>query len=429
MKKVLVTALVCIFLMGLAGVAMAAPASIFSDVPADHWAYKAVNTLAKDKIVEGYGDGTYRGDRTMTRYEMAQIIANAMTKVDKASAEDKALINKLAKEFAAELEQIDARLAKVEKKAAADHFNWAGEATLRWISFENRTKSHAFQSNYRIWMNAPVNDQISTNLRFINMKQTSFGTNDSVATNNDNLNTCIEANIVAKDFLGMGNATATAGRFNVANGATGYWMNFWGVDGAKLVIDNKAVKVEIGGGDFSNPLTAYGTTTQTSPLQFQDAYYANVKWNTSKATQLQGYYIKSTNVDTADIWGVGLSTKFAKDFLLRGDYIQNNAYSADNTATYVRLNYKGNDLKKPGTWGIGLGYVKAEPYASVGWGDYNTTSLCPTSNIEDYEVVLYYTLAKNVQLLAGQTFNSKNPVTGADSANGEWSRVQLGWFF
>ena len=429
MKKVLVTALVCIFLMGLAGVAMAAPASIFSDVPADHWAYKAVNTLAKDKIVEGYGDGTYRGDRTMTRYEMAQIIANAMTKVDKASAEDKALINKLAKEFADDLAQIDARLTKVEKKAAADHFNWAGEATLRYIQFSDVKNSGKFQSNYRIWMSAPVNDKITTNLRFINMRQTTFGTNDSDSTDNDNLNTCIEANLVAKDFLGMGNATVTAGRFNVANGATGYWMNFWGVDGAKLVFDNKNVKVEIGGGDFSNPLTAYGTTTQTAPIQFKDAYYANVKWNTSKATQLQGYYLKSTNVDTADIWGVGLSTKFAKNFLLRGDYIQNSAYSADNTATYVRLNYKGNDLKKPGSWGLGLGYVKAEPNASVGWGDYNTTSLCPTSNVEEYEAILYYTVANNVQLLLGQAFEAKNPVTGAKYGPGNWSRVQLGWFF
>ena len=51
---------------------------VFSDIPLEHWAYDSVNLLAKSSIVEGYGDGTYLGDRNITRYEMAQMIAKAM---------------------------------------------------------------------------------------------------------------------------------------------------------------------------------------------------------------------------------------------------------------------------------------------------------------------------------------------------------------
>src|SRR5580704_4255239 len=56
----------------------AATAAPFQDVPADHWAYDAVNTLQKAGIVIGYPDGTYGGRRAMTRYEFAVAIARLL---------------------------------------------------------------------------------------------------------------------------------------------------------------------------------------------------------------------------------------------------------------------------------------------------------------------------------------------------------------
>src|ERR1700760_4487650 len=53
----------------------------FADVPPDHWAYKAVDTLQKDGIVIGYPDGTYGGKRAMTRYEVAVAIARLLDKI------------------------------------------------------------------------------------------------------------------------------------------------------------------------------------------------------------------------------------------------------------------------------------------------------------------------------------------------------------
>ena len=76
MKKSLVLAMA--IAMGISASAFAA--NPFSDVPAGHWAYGSIAKLAAAGVVDGYGDGTYRGDRLMTRYEMAQIVARAMAK-------------------------------------------------------------------------------------------------------------------------------------------------------------------------------------------------------------------------------------------------------------------------------------------------------------------------------------------------------------
>ena len=62
MKKFLTAAAAAAAIMTANTVSYAA-ANPFEDVPADHWAYDAVAQLAADGVIEGYGDGTYRGDQ------------------------------------------------------------------------------------------------------------------------------------------------------------------------------------------------------------------------------------------------------------------------------------------------------------------------------------------------------------------------------
>ena len=81
MKKTLVSALTTALVVGAASTTFAA-ANPFSDVPADHWAYDAVAQLAQDGVIEGYGDTTFQGDKNITRYEMAQMVAKAMAKTN-----------------------------------------------------------------------------------------------------------------------------------------------------------------------------------------------------------------------------------------------------------------------------------------------------------------------------------------------------------
>ena len=71
-----------------------------NDVPANHWSYDALAMLAKDGVIEGYGDGTFQGDKLMNRYEMAEIVAKAAEKYGTAALKDKGVINKLEREYA-----------------------------------------------------------------------------------------------------------------------------------------------------------------------------------------------------------------------------------------------------------------------------------------------------------------------------------------
>ena len=120
MKKSLVLAMA----MALGVTASAYAANPFSDVPAGHWAYDSISKLAAAGIIEGYGDDTFRGDRLMTRYEMAQIVAKALAKG--------ANVDKLAAEFADELDALGVRVAALEKKS--DNVKITGQ--VRW-SYEN----------------------------------------------------------------------------------------------------------------------------------------------------------------------------------------------------------------------------------------------------------------------------------------------------
>ena len=122
MNKSIVSTLTTALLAGTAATGFAA-ANPFADVPADHWAYDAVTQLAKDGVIEGYGDGSYRGDQQITRYEMAQMVARAMAKTD-VSAADKAAIDKLAAEFSDELTSLGVRVANLEKRVG--NVKWSG---------------------------------------------------------------------------------------------------------------------------------------------------------------------------------------------------------------------------------------------------------------------------------------------------------------
>src|SRR5574344_2634835 len=121
MQKSLVLAMA--LAMGLSATALAA--NPFSDVPAGHWAYGSIAKLAAAGIVDGYGDGTYRGDRLMTRYEMAQIGARGMAKG--------ANVDRLASEFADELDSLGVRVAKLEKKS--DNVRITGQARYSYADY------------------------------------------------------------------------------------------------------------------------------------------------------------------------------------------------------------------------------------------------------------------------------------------------------
>ena len=116
MKKVLLLALVLVF--ALSTFVCAAPATAFVDVPANDPSYGYVQQLIKDGVITDT-DGAFNGNKTLTRYEMAAFVAKAIKSVNNTSAANKVLIQKLAVEFEAQLEEMNVRLTAMETKAAA----------------------------------------------------------------------------------------------------------------------------------------------------------------------------------------------------------------------------------------------------------------------------------------------------------------------
>lgn len=99
-----------------AGAIQVSAANPFADVDESSWSYKAVSQLSEEGVVDGYPDGTFRGDKNVTRYEMSQIIAKLMAKEGSLNEEQKATVQKLSNEYKDELTQLGVRVTEMEKK-------------------------------------------------------------------------------------------------------------------------------------------------------------------------------------------------------------------------------------------------------------------------------------------------------------------------
>lgn len=144
-KKTLVSAVLAATIMGTASVTMAAE-NMFSDVPLDHWAYDAVNKLAEDGIIDGYGDTNFGGDKPITRYEMAQLVEKAMQNQENARAVDKAAIEKLQKEFDSELKGEVQSLRK-DVDDLKGRMGWYGDARIRYFANKEQKGNNGKNSN------------------------------------------------------------------------------------------------------------------------------------------------------------------------------------------------------------------------------------------------------------------------------------------
>ena len=114
MRHTILRAAVCAFFASAAMTASAA--NPFSDVESDSWAYEAVASLSDRNIIEGYPDGTFRGNKHITRYELAQITARLLAKKDSLTAEQQSIVDKLSREYANDLSNLGVRISELEKK-------------------------------------------------------------------------------------------------------------------------------------------------------------------------------------------------------------------------------------------------------------------------------------------------------------------------
>ena len=120
MKRLATLVLAAGFSLGsLLTLGQSASATPFSDVPANHWAYQAIQSLAADGLVEGYPDGKFKGDRPLTRYEMAVLVARVIAKLQAngagyASKADLDKLQKLIDALKDELDSLGVRVTNLE---------------------------------------------------------------------------------------------------------------------------------------------------------------------------------------------------------------------------------------------------------------------------------------------------------------------------
>ena len=372
MKKSLVLAMA----MALGVTASAYAANPFSDVPAGHWAYDSINKLAAAGVIEGYGDTTFGGDKLMTRYEMAQIVAKAMAKG--------ANVDKLAAEFADQLDNLGVRVANLEKKA--DNVKVTGEVRYLYNNDKKDTYEQTLRS--RLWVNGQINDDWS----YTGMIENTQDLKDNAGNEDTEFK---RAYVEGK----IGGLAVTAGRYNAffANGNI-YDDLVDGVEasyGDKVKVTGfagKATEVEGGnyaGGELS---TSFGDMNVA-------AGYVNYK---DLAKDNAGI---GKGLDDA-IWYVGADYTMG-DVNLSAMYLKGDASyqdkdlknlagvkDYDDDGWTVGLTYKGAEASEAGSWGLFANYY------DLGMGTYiaHTTDAetFDGKGFKGYGVGANYTFAKNI---------------------------------
>ncbi len=465
MKKILAMAAVA----ALAAGASAFAANPFADVSTSDWAYQAVSDLSDQGIVEGYPDGTFKGQTNITRYEMAQIVARLMAKEDQYNAEQRATIDKLAGEYADELDSLGVRVANLEKKVG--NISWSGDTRMRYQShyagmeagdtiaydvpgFEtageeldtqkaNLLKSlgysasdlantkktkDTFDARFRLNMKAQVNDDVTV----LGRLKTSFNFQDGDSAD------------VEMDRLHV--LYTPSEKFSLDLGRTSLWLGQTGIlyddtfDGVIAKYNAGAVGIEAGYGREKGFNDSFNSSLLWKDNSSKETWYAKVTGNVSDNVELSAFYQEFTQEFNSDalavlnkagynksednsaaLWGAGAAFHFGK-FTVDGDYIQNTkSYRIDagqnNTVLdkpvlwTAGFNYGGVDTDKTGSYVVSLHYVDAEAGSYFGSSTLDITDMLDysflTNGAKFWVARAGVALAKGVELDAYYNFSAE----------------------
>lgn len=447
-KKTLVSAITAALVVGAASTTFAA-ANPFSDVPADSWAYDAVSTLAADGVIDGYPDGTYKGQNTMTRYEMAQIVARAMAKTDIDKA-DKALVDKLAAEFAEELDNLGVRVADLEKKS--DNVKWGGELRYRYWDSNNDVKGDSDYNRimFRLMPKAYIGESGWTANARINYSL-DMGTSNNAGFDPDDNDASVDLAYVEGPLFG---GTVQAGRLSAFT-ATGLVFDDR-IDGVQYKAGSDVFKTTVTAGRYRNDLQEaydWGTggthgflnklagndvtnsdiTSDFYGIQFDytpnDKLALNAGYNALTGLDGEAWdHHKSVfmgnkgygNDNDAQIWYVGGKYAFNNSLALQAEYAQNTSADSDDDAWRATLNYKGADIADAGSWGMYAGYadlgtnsVPAPTYDDVSGGQ------------KGFVAGAQYVPAENILATVQYFTGEENNVDGDNDAEKIFSQIEF----
>ena len=395
------------------GATCAFAANPFVDVPTDSWAYKSVVELADAGIIQGV-DGTYfQGERNITRYEAAEMTAKAMAHMDKASVEQRALINKLADEYADELNSLGVRVSNLENKVG--NVKLTGDARIRY-RFQNNAKENEDSWQYRVRLraNAQVNDRTKVTYGISTNNQT-FSQNGAASggdTNNEDIYTDL-ANI---DYnFGGNNWDLMVGRYTYVLGdKVGYQFGD-AFDGAQLQYKNDKFKAIAGYGKFKEGdlagVAKFGNTAEVDGVKtgygVLEGFFGGGRLAGSSVGAYYNDFYGQKGFTADDLWGGFASFNFGPKWNLTANYekISDDA-TDDPDMWYGKLQYGTASFAAPKSWDAWVEYLNAEDGAFLG-GSTNMWRWNNMDNVKTWGVGVDYTFAKNAMFSVMQSFASE----------------------
>ena len=404
MKKILAMAAVA----ALAAGASVYAANPFSDVSTSDWAYQAVSDLSGQGVVEGYPDGTFKGEKNITRFEMAQIIARLMAKEDQLNAEQRATVDKLAGEYADELDSLGVRVSNLEKKVG--NISWSGDARMKFSEVEGihgQDDEDNYGGRIRINMDAQVNDTVAVHGRFLS--EMDFQDGQDAKTSMDRLHV----------------TWTPSDEFELDTGRTSLWLGQTGVlyddtfDGVKATYGTEKFGLEAGYGRL-NALKETAPIEAWKDYSDSEAWYAQAKGQAGPVA-LNAFYLDfvqaPTNYTTDDInlWGAGAAFNLGDKVVVDGDYIQNTAKigTVDKPTLWTAgLTYGVVDTDKVGSFSLMARYIDAEHGSYFGSSTLDLTD--QLDNSWAYNGAKFWVaragvaVAKSVELDAYYNFNAED---------------------
>lgn len=382
MKK----SLICVMAMTLSLTASAYAANPFSDVPAGHWAYDSIEKLADAGVIEGYPDGTFGGDKLMTRYEMAQIVARAMA--------SGANVDKLAAEFADELDALGVRVANLEKDS--DAVKITGQVRTHYVSYHGingqngKREASVSTMRNRLFFLGRINDGWTYTGMIENQQQFrdftgNEGTDFQRAFLNGRLGgVVIEAGRNHTTLLGS-NSQVYGQRAEYVRASYGKEVKLTGTVG-KL-----ATKGEH---PFGEEFWSASLTGKIGVVSAEVAY-VDVKSVNPNAIK------NVNNVKDRDDSILGIDIKFPiiKDLTLEGLWLKadDEDEAGNDDGIFTMLKYGGAKANKPGSWGVFVKYYNMAGTALIANGDDDSfENYFLDAGFEGYAIGGEWTLARNM---------------------------------
>lgn len=377
--------------LGMSGAALAASADSFSDVPKDHWSYEALDYLAKEGVIEGMGNSPFEGGRTMTRYEVASIVAKAMQKGG-GNFGDKTVLEKLHAEYADEINVLQQQVAKNTKQieqntkdidslknGIAGKMELSGFIRVQYdhdkYSNNVQNNSDLYKDNDRFYMSLNGSYKVNDNWKAkFQLEKNSFYNGGHDHEN--------ESGSWATDGKDKGRAKRWSGHdgdiqriwVEGMDPKTGAWINIgraWrGLGQQNVLFGTESDGFQLGVPIKGTSLTASGFWFASTGAGNHESWYGLGTWGNigPRAGINVAYALNSKhkgdvyekNTSHLESWGEE-TVDYDKAYVLSGwfdlskkvrflaDYVQTNADYQDNS-TFLRLNYGNTDLQKPGTW-------------------------------------------------------------------------------